>query len=476
MQPVLDLNPARVLYLAKIYVSLCHARAEVTCRDAIRQARVTRVKSKGLQALASVNLKRSESGAHRVFRQFGQSLPVKISRVDLPTKQRLPFLKCSDWLKYLASTDRLDLVVGVKDIDTMRPLLLEFWDRYFEIAPSHPIYEKHLEGLLDVPLTIPLLHHGDEGRGFKRQQVMVASTHGVLGNGCRLTDSEKLKPSSPGALDDPMKINMVGNTWLTHFCHFVMPVALYKESPESFLQMLDELSRDYRKLFSEGFKTGHRDEKLWACVIACKGDSPYIVKAGCFERSFYRRPLKATSKTAAAGICHRCLAGKEDHVPRVEYEEFGPRPAWMATEFLLKPWEERPPFLSIPREIDNPNGEKFFQFDLFHNFHLGCGKYFAASALVLLTQAFITGSSIDQKFRTSTTYFQAFCKQKNLHPYYKNLTKEMFGIVQNHNACPTGGWPKGDQTTIMCLFLQDLCTKMLDEDVTDEMFIKLVSC
>lgn len=233
-----------------LHLRLNHSCAEVSCRDAIRQARVTRAKTKGLRALANVSLKGSESGAHRVFKEFGQSSPVKISRIDLPTKKSFPFLKCSDWLRYLAASDRLDLVVGVKDIGEMQPLLLQFWDRYFDYAPSHEIYERHNAGLLDCSKTIPLLHHGGEGRGYKKQQVMIASTHGLLGNGCRLTNPDELSPSSIGALDDPMKLNMVGNTFLTHFIHFLMPVAFYKDHPEAFYTLLEELAKDYTDLFN----------------------------------------------------------------------------------------------------------------------------------------------------------------------------------------------------------------------------------
>lgn len=458
-----------------LHLRLNHSCAEVSCRDAIRQARVTRAKTKGLRALANVSLKGSESGAHRVFKEFGQSSPVKISRIDLPTKKRFPFLKCSDWLRYLAASDRLDLVVGVKDIGEMQPLLLQFWDRYFDYAPSHEIYERHNAGLLDCSKTIPLLHHGDEGRGYKKQQVMIASTHGLLGNGCRLTNPDELSPSSIGALDDPMKLNMVGNTFLTHFIHFLMPVAFYKDHPEAFYTLLEELAKDYTDLFNAGFKTGYKDERLWACVIACKGDSPYTVKAGRFERSFYHRPLRARSQKPGVGVCHVCLAGKEDHIPRVEYEEFGSQPSWLQTQFLLAPWVDPSPLLSLPREIENPNGEKFFQFDLFHNFHLGCGKYFASSGLVLFAQEVIQGPNIDDRFASLTKEFLDFCKRKKLFPYYKKLGKEMFGITQNHKACPTGGWPKGSQTTIMCLFLEELCHEYISGRNQDEMFSKIVA-
>ena len=445
--------------------------AKVACRDVIRQARVTRVKSKGLQALANVSLKKSESGAHRVFKQFGQSCPVKISRIDLPTKKRFPWIKCSDWMKYLADSDRLELLVGVKDITAMGPLLREFRLRYEKIAPQHELFERHRAGQVDISLVVPLLHHGDEGRGYKRLQVMVGSTHGMLGNGCRVTEPSKVKVA--GKLDDPMKLNMVGNTWLTHFIHFLVPVALYKDSPESFHTLLEALANDYKMLFYEGCKL-HGGQKLWACCVACKGDSPYLAKAGKFERSFYHRPLKAQSRTHGVGVCHMCMAGVESLPNRVEFEEFGASPSWMRTQEHTAPWTDPPAFLEIPREVDNPNGERFFKFDIFHNWHLGAGKYFLSSSIVHVAQYVEEGASLDSRLEKLTCDFNRFCKEKKMVPYYKNLTQEMFGVKKNQQATPSGGWPKGDQTTLFAMWLDDYCRRKIDGKIDERFCVKIV--
>lgn len=439
----------------------------------IRQARLTRVKSKGLQALAKVNLHRSESGAHRVFKEFGQSAPVKISRIDLPTKKRFPWIKCSDWLKYLVSTDRLDLVVGVQDFGEMKPLLQEFWARYYEIALQHEIFRKHRDGLVDLSRVVPLLHHGDEGRGYKRLQVMVGSTHGMLGGGSCVTDPSKVKPASSCKTDDPMKVNLVGNTWLTHFIHFLMPVADYKDCPEAFLAVIEALADDYKMLCNEGIKVG-KHERLWACCLACTGDSPYLVKTGRFDRSFYHRPLKAKSKTPGVGVCHMCLAGVESLADRVEFEEFGARPSWLRTVEVAAPWTDPPPFLSLPRELDNPNGERFFVFDLFHNWHLGGGKYFISSSIVHIVNHLGTAGNIDARFAALDAEFKAFFKREGLTPHQKNLTKELFGLQKGQQVCPSGTWSKGDQTTVISLFLEDYCKKHVVVKTTDPMCLAIV--
>eukprot|EP00435_Cladocopium_sp_Y103_P028178 s906_g7.t1 len=256
---------------------------------------------------------------------------------------------------------------------------------------------------------------------------MVASTHGLLGGGSRVTEPSKVKPASSCKTDDPMKVNLVGNTWLTHFIHFLMPVADYKDCPEAFLAVIEALTEDYKMLCTEGLKVG-KHERIWACCLACKGDSPYLVKTGRFERSFYHRPLKAKSKTPGVGVCHMCMAGVESLPDRVEFEEFGVRPSWLRTVEVAAPWTDPPPFLSLPRELDNPNGERFFVFDLFHNWHLGAGKYFVSSSIVHLVNHLGTASNIDARFEALDVEFKAFFKRENLSPHQKNLTKEMFGL------------------------------------------------
>ena len=100
--------------------------AEVSCRDTVRQARVTRNPSKGMRALAQVSSRKSENGAHRVFREFGQSLDIAISKTDLPTKSDYPYIKLGSWLKFLVEFDALDQLTGVEDVKELGPVLAMF--------------------------------------------------------------------------------------------------------------------------------------------------------------------------------------------------------------------------------------------------------------------------------------------------------------------------------------------------------------
>ena len=159
---------------------------------------------------------------------------------------------------------------------------------------------------------------------------------------------------------------------------------------------------------------------------------------------------------------------------QVEFEEFGARPSWLRTVEVAAPWTDPPPFLSLPRELDNPNGEIFFVFDLFHNWHLGGGKYFISSSIVHIVNHLGTAGNIDARFAALDAEFKAFFKREGLTPHQKNLTKELFGLQKGQQVCPSGTWSKGDQTTVISLFLEDYCKKHVVGKTTDPMCLAIV--
>ena len=75
--------------------------------------------------------------------------------------------------------DQLDQLVGVKDVSDMKRLLSTFWSRFGALNPEHLICSRDDPGF-NKEMCIPVLYHGDEGRGLKKKQLMVLSTHGVL--------------------------------------------------------------------------------------------------------------------------------------------------------------------------------------------------------------------------------------------------------------------------------------------------------
>ncbi|CAL1170763.1 unnamed protein product [Cladocopium goreaui] len=433
---------------------------EVACSDAIRQARVTRVQSRGLKMSKRVNLKRSESGTHTVFKKFGQSIDVKISTTDLPTKMSFPYVKFSSWLRYIVEYDNLDCLVGTGDVEKMRPVLTTFWKRFEALYPHHVICDR-AEGDRDFhrSMCIPVLYHGDEGRGLKKKQLMVLSTHGCLGKGNSHSNLGKTQAELENP-DGPLRANMLGNTFCNHFLQCVMPISLYGEAPEAFEHMLQLQADEFAKLFWDGIVI--QNQRFFIACVGIKGDSPFVQKSGLFDRSFTRRPRAPTSRTAAVGICHRCLAGKENYQVNgvhidVPYEELGVEtPMWRGTIGVTPPYSAPSPLLNIPYERSGDQ-TGMWKFDLFHSFHSGVGKYFASSVVVVCLE--LIDASIDESLRIISSDFLEYCKREKESPYHKKITKALLGIEHSFKDCPDGGWTKGDFTRVMCQWFDNYASR-----------------
>ena len=210
------------------------------------------------------------------------------------------------------------------------------------VRPEHPVFEMARANKLCLEDTCPLLHHGDEGRTYKRGAIMIISTHGVLDYGCsQAADGNKQKHPIH---EDPMRLNFLGSTLTNHFIWTAMPSSLYKDSPESLDIMLGLYSQDMLKLGTEGvkMKVAGKDEHLHFICLAAKGDLPYFAKAGQMRRTFASCPKQSISKAPAKGICWMCLGGVEErHVEGRQvdwpWEDFSNDAKWFATRGLEPP-------------------------------------------------------------------------------------------------------------------------------------------
>lgn len=421
-----------------------------------------------MKALGNVNLKKSETGAHQVFQRFGQSLDIKISKTDLVSKKDFPYIRFSEWLRHIIEYDNLEHLVGVRDVEDMKKLLVCFWSRWQSVFPQHEVFHRAAANQLDVATCIPILHHGDEGRGYKKKQVMVMSVHGALGRGSR--PSERVQEHlGDGTEDDPLRVNLKGNSQLTHFISCLLPIWLYNRTPQDYHHMLDLQGKEYADLFLNGITI--RGIKFYVCCLGCKGDSPYLAKAGKLLRSFTRRPTRASSKKAAEGVCHLCCAGKEDLGWPVPFEDMGPNPAWLQTVGMLKPYDlaNPSPLLQVPFDRDQP-AENFFRFDIFHNWHSGMGKYFSASAVCVVME--LIDATIPIAFDILSEDFKDYCKTHKESPYHKRLTASLFGVETGFLKCPDASWSKGDFTRLINQWFADYCARSVVGKTNNDLYLK----
>ena len=125
---------------------------------------------------------------HRIIaRARGATLPIPISVVPIHVRKRRPLrrynvcwpvLKMQSWLEYFLE-HKSHLVLGgvhVDDAETWQSQLLDFWQLYQRIDPSHPIFASGY----DLRGCLPYCIHGDEGRGFLKRPYMVIAFQMLL--------------------------------------------------------------------------------------------------------------------------------------------------------------------------------------------------------------------------------------------------------------------------------------------------------
>ena len=235
------------------------------------------------------------------FQHFGLALDVAISYVDVGSKKRLvPMLKPSDFYQNLADLGKLDVLYGQRDPS----ILQEFWHRFAIIEPHNTIHTALQSGALSPCRTIPMVLHGDEGRGKKRTPMMIVNTHGIIGAGTRAWD--KWYEGAPVLKEAGMGVNLKGASMATRFLAFVMGKTSYGEGSCYLQAMFDELAADLVKLQTVGISVG--SERWHLVVIGAVGDLQFFSKLCNLTRNYSHFPRNLGKKLKMAFAIYVWLA------------------------------------------------------------------------------------------------------------------------------------------------------------------------
>lgn len=311
-----------------------------------------------------------------------------------------------------------------------------FWDRFRVCRPSHMIFKASDAGQVVLKRTLPFLIHGDEGRGKKKQGVLIVNAHSILGKG--VATKRKRKPGTEQGM------NYSGSTFCTRFVLGVLPKSWYEENDDAYFGLVDRLADDFSTLATTGI-TGPDNQRFWAATLYCKGDWPFLLKVGHLWRSFHNAPKKESSRTPCTGVCHLCDAG----VPDVPYEDLTMKGEWVFTQGTTVPWTQYPDLLaSCPHDRSFP--ATFFAPDPWHNWHLGEGRALVANCMKLICPL-ADGSNMDQKVDSLFEDYKAYCKQNRRQVYASRFSANMFNLIGNE--FPSGSWTKGNFTTSLVKWL-----------------------
>ena len=281
-------------------------------------------------------------------------------------------IKPSDLFQHLADLGKLNLLFGQQPAT----VLPEFWSRFQVVEPNNTVHAAFAAGKMHPNRTIPMVIHGDEGRGRKRLPVMVVNTHGLIGAGCKAF--HEFHKDAPKMQEEAMPVNIQGHSMETRFLSFVLTKKAYGTDSRYLLRMFEALVEDLCKLSTIGIQIKSESAvETWHCAfIGSVGDLQFFSKVASLTRS-YTHVSKRSGQQTKAGLCHLCLAG----LPGWTFEDFSDSPAWLQSVGAEPPWESPPDLvMRLFHDTENPAG--FLKPDLWHCLHLGCGKVFLASAVV----------------------------------------------------------------------------------------------
>ena len=207
-------------------------RLKASCSAAVRVARnVVRdigvesaAKSPGLLKVARCSESNAERDTHRVLvKQCKLGLPIPLRRLG---RGELDYtvLRLRDWFQWLVNSNCIHTLTGLTAPDHTRErcILKEFWSRYRSSNGDHPVFRLAAQGRLKLESTVPLLYHGDEGRGRRRMPFLVTSWFSMIGRGARPAD-RRARATNVRKPYVKLRPNFKGHSFVTRYLQDAWP-------------------------------------------------------------------------------------------------------------------------------------------------------------------------------------------------------------------------------------------------------------
>ena len=271
----------------------------------------------GVREWAQSGLSNSERDVHRLIKRQGLRLELEFSEMQLEERCSIDWIRPSTWLKYIVEHNLWFHLAGLTspNLKQCQETWTGYWERFFQLNPD---FDKPTD--FDFQNTAALYIHGDEGRTLKKAGLMIMGFQSCLGYGCSVNGRTRKRKANG---DIGFQVNYAGHSFTTRFVTNIMSK---KVTESSFDTAAEELAKDLSQCMLVGYTFGGVTYRL--CVIACKGDWPFLQRAGHLTRHFSRSIKKLGNEGRGKGICHLCMAGTE-HYPAEECGYTDPK--WLET-------------------------------------------------------------------------------------------------------------------------------------------------
>lgn len=230
----------------------------------------------------------------------------------------------------------MHILHGLEKPDPTREehILSSFWKEFAELHPNHEVFAHASMQTLILKRAVPLVVHGDEGRGRRRAAHFVLSFHSLLGKGIAKHGAIRKRKRTR------LECNFDGHSFTNRFVITTLRKRDYtREHSDKWQLLMETLAEESQFMWQAGIVSPYGG-RYWGVVLNVIGDWPFLHKSAGFSRSFNSIQKRVTIRNPPAGICHLCRAGQAD----CHFEQLATRrPEWMHTLYVEDPFMEPSP-------------------------------------------------------------------------------------------------------------------------------------
>ena len=422
-----------------------------------------------LQALSAGNAGRAlgPSGrsnafrdASRFVRKWGLKWNIQPSYYHYSKDTIIPYLSPRAMVGHLLAKCPQLLFGGIQNTQDAQQQLLSFWEGYRSTHSDHQVFETHNDYLMNV---LPMLWHGDEGRGVRRGNTAVSTLESPFGLDSYSEDvydrCDCCTPDVDPELWKRQNVNLKYHSFLTKFLVFAIPKRFYKGN-SVIMDLCKIIALELRSLFHEGiFING----KLWfVALLGLKGDMAWFLKVAELERCYNR-----LSTLQDKACCHECLAGQAG----TPFEDTSRNPAWKSTRYVQRPWRQAPSSGLMQVPFDRSAPEKVLRRDIFHASKVGTYQDYIAGSILLVAELGYfddasQGNSRQKILQRMHGHFRLYCSAAGKSPALMSFSKGFLNVPSRKHY----GWAKckGSDATLLMEWISVMAgsclNKLLNED------------
>lgn len=128
------------------------------------------------------------------------------------------------------------------------------------------------------------------------------------------------------------------------------------------------------------------------------------------------------------------------------------------------PWDTEPVWTKLLHDESVGGAQRFHRVDIWHTFHMGCGKTWVACCVARI-QYLTGGTSVDKRVEILNQDFQEYCVANKKTKYLSKLEPSTFGLKF---AEPSGSWNKAHITSTLMGWLESFLAKYSEDCENDE--------